>query len=91
MTRRLLLAALALAAAGILDVFGPDGQRIGTLRDSLGGSVDLYDTEGRRVGWGRRNADGSVEVLDLKGNRLGTITRDGRAILFAPLRPQERR
>jgi hypothetical protein len=75
---------LALAAAGTLNVFGPDGQRIGTLQDSLGGSVDFYDAEGRRVGWGRRNADGSVEVLDLKGNRLGTITRDGRAIWLAP-------
>ena len=69
-----------LAAAGTLDLFGPDGHRVGTVREGPGSRVDLYDAESRRIGWGRRNADGSVELFDAKGNRVGTITRDGKML-----------
>ncbi len=90
--RWVVLAALALAAGGTLDVIDPrTGERVGTLRESLGGHMDLYDAESRRAGWGRRIADGSIELFALDGSRLGMITRDGRVILFAPPRLQERR
>lgn len=65
-----------IGAAGTLDLFDADGQRVGVVREGLGGSVEVFDAESRRVGWGRRNADGSVELFDMKGNRVGTITRD---------------
>jgi hypothetical protein len=80
----LLAALLALAAVGTIDVFAPDGRRIGSVREGPGSRVDVYDAESRRVGWGRRNADGSVEVFDKKGKRIGTGTPDGRVIIQWP-------
>jgi hypothetical protein len=88
MTRCLLLPALLLAAAavGAIDVFGPDGQRVGTVKESPGGRVDVYDADSNRIGWGRRNADGSIGLFDKDGRRLGTVDQGGRLRMF-----QERR
>jgi hypothetical protein len=92
MTRCLLLPALLLAAAavGAIDVFGPDGQRIGTVREGAGGRVDMYDGESRRIGWGRRNADGSLELFDQQGRRLGTVDRGRVLRISAPPGREER-
>lgn len=72
----LLAASLALAAAETLDLFGPDGQRMGIIREGPSGQVEIFDQQSRRIGWGRRNRDGSIELFDPKGNRLGTLTPD---------------
>jgi len=53
--------AIALAAAGTLDLYDRDGKRAGTVREGPGGRADVFDAESRRVGWGRRNTDGSLE------------------------------
>ncbi len=82
----LLVALLALAAAlTTIDLFGPDGQRLGQVREGPGGAVDVFDKESRRTGWGRRNADGSWELFDQRGNRIGE-SRGGRIILINPSR-----
>jgi hypothetical protein len=87
-----LLAALvlALAAVGTIDVFGPDGQRAGTIREGPGGRVDVYDADSNRIGWGRRNADGSLELFDQQGRRLGTVDRGGVLRISAPPGREER-
>lgn len=85
MTCPLLLAALlALAAAGTLDLFAPDGQRQGYVREAPAGQVEIFDKNSKRIGWGRRNTDGSLELFDVKGNRLGTLRLDGRVLLHHP-------
>ena len=72
----LLAALLALAAAGTVDLFGPDGQRVEIIREGPGSRVGVFDQDSRRIGWGRRNPDGSVEVFGTKGNRFGTLRPD---------------
>ncbi len=81
MTRRLLLAALALAAAGTINLYDAQiGQRIGTAKENPSGSIDVFRPDGSRAGWGRQNPDGSAELFAPDGSRLGIVTRDGRAI-----------
>jgi hypothetical protein len=67
--------------AGTVGVYGPDGQRVGTVRENPGGSVDLFGRDGQRLGWGRTSG-GTTEFFDTRGNRIGTA-RDGR-ITVAP-------
>jgi len=87
MTRQLLLAALALAAAGTTSGMfdAQTGQRVGMIREGPGGRLDLFGLTGERQGWGRRNADGSVELFDRDSNRIGTISRDGAIRLYQPM------
>lgn len=80
MTFTMLLAALLALAAGTLDLFTPDGQRLGQVREGPGGRIDVFDKESSRIGWGRRSPDGSVELFDMKGNRL-CESRGGRIIV----------
>jgi len=81
--RTRLLPVLLLAAAGSLGAFDAQtGERVGSVRESLGGRVDLFNQRGERQGWGRRNADGSIELFDRDSNRLGTVTRDGAFRLY---------
>ncbi len=75
MTRRLLLAALALAAATttteILD--GQTGEREGRIVEQPSGSIDLFDRDSGRIGWGKTDATGT-QLFDPQGNRIGTLT-----------------
>ncbi len=77
----LLVALLALAAAlTTLDLFGPDGQRIGQVREGPGNTVDVYDSQSRRVGWGRCDRIGTCQLFDMRGNRI-VESRGGRIII----------
>ena len=81
----LLAIMLALAAAGTLDLIGPDGQRLGMVREGPGGQLDLFDKESRRVGWGRCDRVGNCELFGTDGRRIGEAW-DGRVILTDPAR-----
>jgi hypothetical protein len=59
-----------LAAAGAINLFTPDGQRVGVVREGPGGQVEIFDRDSRRIGWGRRNPDGSIEVFGADGRPL---------------------
>ncbi len=54
-----------------LDVFSPDGKRIGrVVIDRHTGRVDLYDTMSRRTGYGTLHPDGALDLFDRNGQRL---------------------
>lgn len=53
-----------------VEIFSPDGHRIGAATmDHQTGRIDLYDAAGRRLGWGTVRPGGVVELFDLQGRR----------------------
>ncbi len=89
MIPRLLLAVLTLAAAGTLSLFDAQtGERVGPVREGPGVRVDVFDAESQQLGWRRCHGWGRYELFNTRGERIGE-TRDGQAILLAPLRPEE--